>query len=166
MAYIKVRKKSCAGDALGTRRKLFVDIPRGARVLPVETLPHIWPYMDPSAIMLIDRHASIPYLFSAETNAPQVYFHYKNYFYAPPDNWYTARASSSVDWGQVACTYQDILVTRPFDPRFIGIATRPVVEDSSAELLAIDPRSCGDLEKHGSIESAAGKMVHAARNAR
>src|SRR6185312_15007696 len=61
-------------------RKLFVDIPRGARVLPVETLPNIWPYMDPSAILVIDRQASIPYLFSAETNAPQVYFQYKNYY--------------------------------------------------------------------------------------
>lgn len=147
-------------------RSLFVDIPRGAHVLPIETLPHVWPYMDPSAIAVIDRQASIPYLFSAETRAPQIYFHYNHYFYAPPDNWYIRRESSSVDWGKVACTYQDILVTRPFDPRLIRIATEPVVKDSGAELLAIDPRECNKPHGLGSTEIVAGKIVRTAQRPR
>jgi len=123
-------------------RTLFADIPRGADVLPVETLPNVWPYMDPSSMVVIDRQASIPYLFSADTRAPQIYFRYLEHRYAPPDDWYIRLSSSSVDWRRIACSYQDILVTRPFDLRRIRIATKLVAETSSAELLAIDPRAC------------------------
>lgn len=123
-------------------RSLFANIPRAAHVLPVQTLAAVWHHIDPSAIMTIDRGALTPYLFSADTGAPQVYFHYIDRGYAPADDWYIRQSSSSVKWRQLACTYQYILMMRPFDPLRIRIATKGVAETSSAELLAIDPRSC------------------------
>ncbi len=121
---------------------LVAAIPRGAYVLTVETVPTIWPYMAPAASIAIDRQALFPYLFSANTGAPQIYFRYVDRPYAPPDDWYMTHPSLPVDWRQIACTYQYILVTRPFDPRRIGVETNSVAETASAALLAIDSRAC------------------------
>lgn len=128
-------------------RSLFANIPRGARVLPVQTRPDMWLYVDPSPMVLIDHRAMIPYLFSADTDAPQLYFRYVHYPYAPPDDWYTKDSSEKVDWRQVACNYQYILVTRPFDLVRFRIATDLVAENSSAALLAIRPRECPGITK-------------------
>jgi len=124
-------------------RALFAAIPRGAHVLPVYTVPTIWKYMDPSPITVIDRQASVPYLFSANTGAPMTYFRYVDPPYKPADDWYTS-GPPLVDWRQIACTYQYILVTRPFDLRRIRVATNTIAENSSAALLAIDPRACDE----------------------
>lgn len=123
-------------------RALFAEIPRSARVLPVRTLATLWPYTDPSTITVIDRQALVPDLFSANTGAPMTYFRYVDHPDMPADDWYITGSSPQPDWRQIACTYRDILITRPFDSTRIGVATHLVAETSSAALLAIDPRAC------------------------
>jgi hypothetical protein len=128
-------------------RAVFAAIPRGAHVLPVYTVPSIYKYMEPSPITVIDRQAWIPYLFSGNTGQPMTYFRYVDRPYTPADDWYM-KGPLLVDWRQIACNYQYILVTRPFDLRRIRVATTPVAETSSAAVLAIDRRAsdepCGD----------------------
>jgi hypothetical protein len=124
-------------------RALFAAIPRGAHVLPVYTVQAILKYMEPSPITVIDRQVLFPYLFSANTGQPMTYFRYVDHPYSPADDWYI-RGPPLVDWRQIACTYQYILVTRPFELRRIRIAMNPIAETSSAALLAIDPRACGE----------------------
>jgi hypothetical protein len=122
-------------------RALFTAIPRHAHVLPVNTVPQIYKYMEPSPIAVIDRQASVPYLFSGNTGQPMTYFRYVDAPYRPTDDWYMS-GQPLVDWQRIACTYQYILITRPFDRQRIRLTTKLVAETSSAALLAIDPRAC------------------------
>ncbi len=123
-------------------RALFASIPRGARVLPIYTAQALQKFMEPSAIAVIDRQVFFPYLFSANAGQPMSYFRYVNLPYRPADDWYM-RGPPLVDWHEVACAYQYILVTQPFDLRRIGVTVNPMVETSSAALLAIEPHACG-----------------------
>ena len=125
-------------------RALFAAIPRGASVLPVYTVQDIFKYADPASITVIDRLTLDPYLFSANSGDPMTYFRFVNPQYRPADNWYT-RDPQLVDWRRIACTSQYILVTQPFDLRRIRVATHRIAETSSAALLAIDSRACGEL---------------------
>jgi hypothetical protein len=128
-------------------RALFAAIPQRSHVLPVYTLPSVYNYVDPTPFMVIDRQALIPFVFSANTGAPMRYFRYVVQPYTPPDDWYMEHQAPGrpvVDWRQIACTYQYILVARPFDFQRISVATNLVAETSSAALLAIDPRACGE----------------------
>lgn len=131
-------------------RTLFAEIPIGAHILPVQTSPGRWRYIDASAIAVIDRYSVVPYLFSADTGAPQRYFRYVDYPYAPRDDWYIRSSPSSVDWLQIACTYQEILVMQPFTLRRVRIAAKVIAENSSAALLRIDPGECTDRIHAGS----------------
>jgi hypothetical protein len=49
----------------------------------------------------------------------------------------------AVDWRRIACEYPYIIVTRPFDPAFIGVPTRTLESNRSAALLAVDRSACG-----------------------
>jgi hypothetical protein len=99
--------------------------------------------MEPSPITVIDRQVLFPYLFSGNTGQSMTYFRYVDLPYRPDDNWYM-QGPPLVDWHRIACTYQYILVTRPFDLQRIDVATNPIAETSSVALLAIDPRACGE----------------------
>ena len=101
-------------------RAVYAAIPRGASVLPVYTVPTIFKYMEPSPITVIDRQVFFPYLFSGDTGYPMIYFRYVHRPYMPDADWYM-RGPPLVDWRQIACTYQYILVTRPFySPILVG----------------------------------------------
>jgi hypothetical protein len=47
-----------------------------------------------------------------------------------------------VDWNRVACDYDFLLLTKPFNPGYIQIPTRMVASNESAALLAVDKRAC------------------------
>jgi hypothetical protein len=127
-------------------RLLVAELPVGARVLSVDTSPSLWRlhlYGHAASTAVIERRAMIPNLFSANTGEPMIYFRYVDHPYAPRDSWYNARPPE-IDWQKIACAYQYILVTRPFDLRRISVLTSAVADTSSGSLLAIDPRACGE----------------------
>jgi hypothetical protein len=123
-------------------RALFAAIPRGAHLLPVATDPVHFKFMGPAATAVIDRQVAFPSLFSGDRGHPMTYFRYVDPPYNPPSEWYM-KGSPLVDWQQIACTYQYILVTQPFDAQRIRVATKLIAENTSAALLAVDPRACG-----------------------
>jgi hypothetical protein len=47
-----------------------------------------------------------------------------------------------VDWNQVACRYDYLLMTKPVDMRLIGIPVRSVRENEAAALVAVDKSVC------------------------
>jgi hypothetical protein len=128
-----------------TRYRALLDaIPRGAHVLPIGTNKDIYKYMEPSAIAVIDRQVSnFPALFSGSTGQSMTYFRYIDRPYRPAGDWFTG-APPHVDWRRIACTYQYILVTQPFDMSLFPLAMSTVAENSSGALLAIDPHACGE----------------------
>jgi hypothetical protein len=50
--------------------------------------------------------------------------------------WYEKTAAPQ--WQRVACDYEFILVTRPFDPALIGVTTHTIAANESAALLKLD----------------------------
>jgi hypothetical protein len=125
-------------------RELFDAIPRGAHVLPICTNKEIFKYMEPSAITVIDRQVStFPALFSGSTGHSMTYFRYVDRPYRPAGEWFIG-VPPNVDWRRIACTYQYILVTQPFDMSLFPLAMSTVAENSSGALLAIDPHACGE----------------------
>ncbi len=96
------------------------------------------------AFASIDRDAIVPYLQTGDTGNPQKYLRYRHRPYAPDQLWYGNRPPGSVEWGRVACEYRFLLVTKPFDPARLSLATAVTAENSSASLLAIaEPAACG-----------------------
>ena len=129
-------------------RAVAASIPKGSYVLPVHTetkQPHL---LHVASHIVLDRGAVIPYLFSLESGAPMTYFNYKQPRYAPDHQWYRAQrsaataADNAVNWNQIACDYDFLMVTMPFDPGRIAVPTVTVAANEAATLLAIDKRSC------------------------
>jgi hypothetical protein len=97
---------------------------------------------------VLDRGALNPYLFSGNFGDPMSYFRYKNLPYAPDFQWYRAqmqgrKQDGEVDWNRVACTYDYILVTMPYDAVFIRVPTLEVASNEAAALLAVNRQACG-----------------------
>ena len=129
-------------------REVAASIPKGSYVLPVHTetrQPHL---LHVASNIVLDRGAVIPYLFSLESGAPMTYFNYKHPRYAPDHQWYRAQRGAgaatdgAVNWNQIDCDYDFLLVTMPFDPHLIGVPTVTVAANEAATLLAIDKRQC------------------------
>jgi hypothetical protein len=70
------------------------------------------------------------------------YFRYIHRPYTPPEDWYVDWPRPRVQWQQVACTYDFILVSKPFQQQRIGVATTTVAENESAALLSTDKGGC------------------------
>jgi hypothetical protein len=92
-----------------------------------------------------------------------LYFRYKHRPYRPAEGWYgaqrmrslpantkanAARSAGAVDWydltpapdwGRVACDYNYLLITMPFERNMLGVATRTIASNGSAALLRVDP---------------------------
>jgi hypothetical protein len=47
-----------------------------------------------------------------------------------------------VDWNRIACDYDFLLVTRPFDAAHIRVATTTAAANETAALLAVDKQEC------------------------
>jgi hypothetical protein len=126
-------------------RAVVAFIPRGARVLPVHTETQRPYLIHVAAHAVLDRSALNPYLFSGNFGDPMTYFRYKSQPYAPDFQWYRAQMQGrhpEVDWNQIACGYDYILMTMPYDAAFIGVPTREVASNAAAALLAVNPQAC------------------------
>ena len=131
-------------------RAIVSSVPPGAYVLPVHTETSQQYIVHVASHVVTDRGAITPYLFSANFGDPMTYFSYKNPRYAPDFHWYRAQlhgdaklaADSAVDWARVACNYDFLLVTMPYDPAFIHVPTVKVASNDAAALLAVDKRAC------------------------
>jgi hypothetical protein len=104
------------------------------------------PFMHAASFAVIDRGAEIPYLFSGNRGNPQTYFRYIRMPYAPPPSWYylPRPPATDVNWGKVACSYDFLLVMKPFELSHIRVLTTPVAANASAALLAVTKRPCVD----------------------
>jgi hypothetical protein len=127
-------------------RDLVAAVPRGAYVLFGHTrYGRLWmmkPLQHADGYVVADRGGVIPTLFSGDGGNPMKYFRYIHRPYTPPEQWYVRWPQLRVEWQQVACTYDFLLMTKPFEPRRIGVATTTVAENESAALLGIDKGSC------------------------
>jgi hypothetical protein len=129
-------------------RAVTASIPRDSYVLPIITpirLRQGLMYVD--AHIVLDRDAIIPYLFSADDDAPMTYFQYRHLPYAPDDEWYRwmlkgDEMGGAVNWNQVSCDYDYLVVTKPFDASLIRVPTVTVASNEVASLMAVDKRSC------------------------
>jgi hypothetical protein len=151
LAYVG-RQFARAGAWAQGYRSVVTAVPRGARVLPVTTVGQHAPYLHAASSVVIDRAGTIPYLFSANNGNPMVYFRYTHQPYAPAEEWYALRGTDSparVDWHKVGCAYPFLLVTRPYEPARIGLATTKRAENAEAVLLAVNPADCAATESPG-----------------
>jgi hypothetical protein len=141
LAYLTVHLYK-ANVWLSQYRTVVAAVPPGAYVLPIYTRPaENSPAFHAGSFVVVDRGAAMPYLFSFDTGYYHMkYFRYLDRRYAPDEKWYIH--SADVDWPSVACDYDFLLAMKPFDPRRIDIATRPVFENESAALLAVSPHPC------------------------
>jgi hypothetical protein len=126
-------------------RALLTAVPSGARVLPIYTGVHAltrFPFLHVGTFVETDRQGIDPYLFAGDQGQPMKYFRYRNHPYAPHNTWYTFTPPQAVDWSAVACTYDFLLVMKPFKAARIGLQTTLIADNSSATLLAPDKGSC------------------------
>jgi len=121
-------------------REIVATVPRGAYVLPIYTSAmnqDVYPLLHMGSFVVTDRGAVIPSLFSGKSGSHLKYFRYKATLYSPPEFWYNDVGRDLVSWPAVACDYQYLLVSKPFDERRIGLPTALVSENDRAALLAI-----------------------------
>jgi len=121
-------------------RAVVAAIPLHGRVLPIYTHGgegSVFPYLHTSGYVAMDRQAREPYVFAGDNGNPMKYFRYINRPYDPAEVWYGKIPRPAVDWHKVSRDYDFLLVTKPYDPGVLGLATRPVSENSTAALLAI-----------------------------
>jgi len=133
-------------------RALTASIPSGARVLPINTLlkEGQWrPFLHSAPLaVVVDRGGIVPNMFSGDQRHPMKYFRYVNRGYAPKDDWYTRTMLDpplvplDVDWTAIACSYDFLLVTKPYEPARIHVRTAITAQNSSGALLKIDRPQC------------------------
>ncbi len=66
------------------------------------------------------------------------------------NEWQTADLAP-VNWNLIACDYDYLLFTQPFDANLIGTATRIVDSNEAAALLAVDKQPCGPSTRHSEV---------------
>jgi hypothetical protein len=119
-------------------RQVVAAVPSRAYVLPIYTLARkrtVRPFLHTHAFLVIDRDAISPLLFSGDRAAPMKYFRYKHPPYTPLEGWYNRKDPVDVNWRAIACTYDFVLITKPYDPRRIQLRTQVAAENASAALL-------------------------------
>jgi hypothetical protein len=121
-------------------RALATAIPLHGRVFTIYTHGgegSFYPFLHTSGFVAIDRAATEPYVFAGNNGNPMKYFRYTHVPYIPAVQWYGEIPRPRIDWRRVAQDYDFLLITRPYDPRVLGVPTRPVSENSTATLLQI-----------------------------
>jgi hypothetical protein len=146
-------------------RSVVQQIPAGATVLSIyaERQADSRPFLHAGSFVVLDRGGITPYLFSGDRGDPMVYFRYLHRPYRPEENWYDAQrlrklaatgADTGVrpsgdekpwyedtappDWSRIACDYDFLLITEPFDPELIAVRVHTVAENRSVALLKVD----------------------------
>jgi hypothetical protein len=137
---------------LAQYRMIIAAIPRGASVLPIYTHGRdgkVEPLLHAYSFAAIDRGDIVPYLQTGDTGNPQKYLRYLHRPYAPEETWYGNVPASPVDWKAVACEYDYILITRPFERARLPLPVKTVIENASGSLLALAPAApCGSRQTH------------------
>ena len=126
--------------AMERYRSLTASIPRGAKVLPIDTLPlrHYRPFLHAGAYATSDHSALTPYIFAADIVPNMPYFEYRERpSYAPYESWYSL--NTKVSWSQVVREYQYMLVTVPWTARRIPVSYTVVSQNDVAALLRLAP---------------------------
>jgi hypothetical protein len=126
-------------------RTVVAAIPPHAHVFPVYTQPVaalVTPFLHANSFVTIDRAGIIPYEFAGDNGSTVRYFRYRHRPYEPSESWYEAVPTQKIDWQRVACDYDYLLITEPFEPQRVGLSTRTVAQNESAALLAIDKQPC------------------------
>jgi hypothetical protein len=121
-------------------RSIAAAVPIHGRVLTVYThggVGSFFPYLHTSGFVAMDRVGIEPYVFAGDNGNPMKYFRYTHLPYDPPEDWYGEIPRPALDWRRVADDYDFLLVTKPYDPGVLGVATRPLTENSTATLLEI-----------------------------
>lgn len=122
-------------------RSIVARLPSHARVLPIYTHGGegaVVPFLHTSGYLSTDRAVVEPYVFAADNGNPMKYFRYAHLPYDPPEDWYGEIPRPRLDWQAVADDYDFLLITKPYDRRVLGVATRPVADNSTATLLAVE----------------------------
>jgi len=133
-------------------REVVAAIPQRSTVLPINTRPkdgRISPWLHAGSFVTTDRDGLVPILFAANRGDAMKYFRYRDKPFAPKESWYLDSTENVVDWESVACDYQYVLVSKPFEAERIPFAPFVVSQNDSAALLRVDPRGCpASLGKH------------------
>ena len=148
-------------------RAVVAAVPRGSRLLPVYTLGsdgRVMSLLHAFTFLTVDRDGFVPYLQSGDTGDPQKYFRYLHRPYAPSWIWYGNTRVGAVDWQSVACEYQFLLVTKPFDPTRLPPTAQMVVENDSATLFSLQPDKQRQKQENVVLDSAA-TLAYAAETA-
>jgi len=126
-------------------RTVVAEIPLRAKVLPVYTRPAgelVAPLLHAASYVVIDRNGDIPYLFSGNIGHPMRYFRYIKRSYSPSETWYQDSDLGPEVWRQIACTYDYLLVMKPFDRKRIRVAATIIAESSSVALFVVEKQAC------------------------
>ena len=121
-------------------RSVVAAIPAHGRVFPVYTHGgdgSVVPFLHVSGYVSMDRAAVEPYVFAGDNGNPMKYFRYLHRPYDPAETWYGEIPRPPIDWLTIARDYDFVVITKPFNPAALAVATRTVAENSSAALLAI-----------------------------
>jgi hypothetical protein len=127
-------------------RSVIAAIPRGAKVLPIDTLGadgRLLPLLHAFSFVTIDRDGLVPYLQTGDTGNAQKYIRYLHRPDAPSQTWYANTRVGPINWEAIACEYRFLLVTNPFDHKRIAVRTITAAENEAATLLVpFRPASC------------------------
>ena len=127
-------------------REIVARVPRGAAVMPIYTRGReggMSPLLHTASYIVMDRAALTPYLFSGDGGHPMKYFSYRHRPYRPYQRWYNLGRPDVVDWRTLACSYDFLLVDKPYDPKNIEVRTSAVAENGSAALLKVETKGAG-----------------------
>jgi hypothetical protein len=118
-------------------RDLLGNVPVTARVLPVYTHEFgLYRHTHAGTYVVTDRKAFVPNLFSGDQGQPMKYFRYRNHPYAPTGDWYSRNLGEQVDWSAIACSYDLLLVMKPYESARFALPFTVIAQNSSAALLA------------------------------
>lgn len=132
--------------AMQRYRALSAGIPRGTKVLPIDTLPvtHYRPFLHAGAYVTLDHGALTPYIFATDIVPNMPYFEYRERpSYAPHESWYSE--NMKVSWNRVLREYPYMLVTVPWTARRIPVSYTVVTQNDVAALLRLAPEQSSAL---------------------
>jgi hypothetical protein len=124
--------------AMGRYQAVTAEIPSGATVLPIDTLPlnYYRPFLHAGAYATLNARALTPYLFAADIVPNMPYFVYRaRPPGAPYESWYSK--NTSVSWDRVTLEYQYVLVTVPWAARRIPVPYTVVTRNDVVALLRL-----------------------------
>jgi hypothetical protein len=133
---------SLRGD-LARFRSIVAVIPMHARVLPVFTFGasrNVVPLLHAASFVTIDRAGLIPYEFAGDNGNTDRYFRYVPNLHYPSEFWYGEKDVPR--WNEIACDYEYLLVTQPFEAQRLQLPTRTIASNDVAVLLRIDKHAC------------------------